>query len=185
MSLPATSMAPAGQFLGEEGTSSVWVSPVSAEANWSHCETELVRGVSVVEHGQVPQRQQGQLLAGEVEDGVGDGGVVVQLKRAQGQLSGTKTLVWWPEGPSWSTRCPPCCSGCSLVHPMARSPSPASPGRWPPPRHPETPHPLPYPSLGPRKRMLSISIPIPLQEVDAPHPHPTMGSLVRQVYPKP
>lgn len=53
---------------------------LSAEANWSDCETKVVRGVAVVEDSQVPQGQQPQLLRAELEDGVGDGGLVVRLK---------------------------------------------------------------------------------------------------------
>lgn len=66
--------------MGTGPAGSVWVAPLSAEANWSHCEAEVERGVAVVEHGQVPQGQQPQLLRAELEDGVGDGGLVVQLK---------------------------------------------------------------------------------------------------------
>jgi len=69
-----------GSWVGREPAGSVWVLPVSAEANRSDCETKLVRGVAVVKDGQVTQRQQGELLRGELEDGVGDGGLVVQLK---------------------------------------------------------------------------------------------------------
>lgn len=68
------------------GSGAACVSPVSAEADWSHCESELVRGVAVVKHGQVPQGQQGELLGGELEDGVGDGGLVVQLKGGRAAL---------------------------------------------------------------------------------------------------
>lgn len=69
-----------GSWVRTEPAGSVWVAPVSAEANWSDCETKLVRGVAVVEDSQVPQGQQPQLLRAELEDGVGDGGLVVQLK---------------------------------------------------------------------------------------------------------
>lgn len=76
---PASKHVP-GSWVGRELAGSVWVAPFSAEANWSDCETKLVGGVAVVEDGQVPQGQQGELLCAELEDGVGDGGVIVWLK---------------------------------------------------------------------------------------------------------